>query len=76
VLERLTRNFRLLLSAFDGGLCPPCAVRTTLEMPEVERVRSKGEPGTALCGNHLESYFGSADSRPQGLGWRVRLLRR
>lgn len=48
MLERLTRNFRLLLSAFEHGVCPLCAVRTTLETPEVERVPSRREPDTVL----------------------------
>ena len=63
MLERLTHNFRLLLRAFDGGTCPLCAVRTTLEAPEVERVRSKGESGAAVCGTHLELSFVGMDSQ-------------
>jgi hypothetical protein len=63
VLERLKHNFRLLLSAFDGVVCPLCEVRTRLEAPEVERLHAKRDLNAALCAKHLESYFGSTDDR-------------
>ena len=48
MLERPTRNFRPLRSAFGVVVRPLCAVRTALETLAVERLRGKGEPG------HLE----------------------
>jgi hypothetical protein len=72
LLERLTRTFRLLLSAFDGGMCPLCAVCATLKASEVERVRSESEHGTALCGKHLEACFATSDDRAA----RARLTRK
>jgi hypothetical protein len=63
VLERLKHNFRLLLGAFDGVVCPLCEVRTRLETPEVERLHARGDLNAALCASHLESYFGCTDDR-------------
>jgi len=61
LLERCTHNFRLLLSAFDGDICPLCAARARLEAPEVERLRTQRDLNAALCAAHLESCFGSTD---------------
>jgi hypothetical protein len=72
VLERLKHNFRLLLSAFDGVVCPLCEVRKRLETPEVERLHAKGDLNAALCASHLESYFGCTDDRST----RARVTRR
>jgi hypothetical protein len=72
VLERLKHNFRLLLSAFDGVVCPLCEVRAKLETPEVERLHAKGGLNAALCAKHLESYFGCTDDRST----RARVTRR
>ncbi len=61
MLERLTHNFRLLLKAFGGAICPLCEVRTKLEDAEVKRLRAKRDLNATLCAAHLESYFGSTD---------------
>jgi hypothetical protein len=57
VLERLTNNFRLLLSTFDGDICPLCALRTGLQKAEIECLHAKRDLSAALCATHLESYF-------------------
>ena len=57
LLERLSRNFRLLLNAFDGAVCPLCAVRFTLERKAIERMRAKARLTKAWCGHHLEAYL-------------------
>jgi len=72
VLERLKHNFRLLLGAFDGVVCPLWEVRTSLETPEVERLHAKGDLNAALCASHLGSYFGCTDDRST----RARVTRR
>jgi hypothetical protein len=72
VLERLKHNFRLLLSAFDGVVCPLCDVRARLETPEVERLHARGDLNAALCATHLGSYFGCTDDRST----RARVTRR
>jgi hypothetical protein len=72
LLERLTHNFRLLLSTFDGVICPLCEVSTRLEKAEVERLQARGDLNATLCAAHLESYFGSTDD----LCTRARVTRR
>jgi hypothetical protein len=72
VLERLKHNFRLLLSTFDGVICPLCTVRARLETPEVECLHAKGDLGAALCATHLKSYFGCTDD----LSTRARVTRK
>lgn len=72
MLERLKHNFRLLLNAFDGAVCPLCDVRTRLETSEAERLHAKGDLNAALCATHLESYFGCTDDRSA----RARVTRR
>ncbi len=63
MLERLTHNFRLLLRAFGGAVCPLCAAREALERDEIARIRAQAGTSAALCGKHLEAYLAEAGDR-------------